>query len=99
MKHSVVEPLQNVLQELPKPTIPTPDLHVPDAVVSHLPQRFRPEPPHRSRRPWLLALVLVVVAVVVVKALRGRRDGGDEIVSYNGSSSSRSNDASFADVR
>jgi hypothetical protein len=102
MKHSVVEPLQQAIHELP--TIPTPnlrvpDLHVPSAVVEYLPERFRPEKPSHTGRNVLIALVLLAAAVAVMRVVRDRRRSHDDIASYNGSTSSRSSDAPFADVR
>ena len=89
--HGVIEhlPVQSVIDHLP---------HVPSvqAVVDHMPDRFRPEPKHRSRRPAVLAIVLL--AVLVALMLR-RRSSPPELATLDGSSALTDRDAAFVDVR
>jgi hypothetical protein len=89
--HGVIEhlPVQSVIDHLP---------HVPSvqAVVEHMPERFRPEPKHRSRRPAVVAIVLL--AILVALMLR-RRSSPHDVATFDGSAASTDRDAAFVDVR
>jgi hypothetical protein len=82
-------PVQNVIDRLP---------HVPSvqAVVDHLPDRLRPAPKRRSRRPAVLAIIVLAILVAVMMR---RRASDHEVVSFDGASARPSRDAAFVDVR
>jgi hypothetical protein len=97
MSKAVAEPLQSVIEHLPPIQLPSLSSPALQGLVERLPERFQPEPPHRSRKP-LLFLLLLVGGAVVFMVMRRRSSSGEEIPTYDGATGSMG-DAPFVDVR
>jgi hypothetical protein len=96
MNATLPEPLQNVVDHLSMPTLPTIE-HLPslDDIRERLPERFQPEQ-HRSKKPLLLGAVLLAVIVALVLM---RKRGVSDDNGQQGAGDIVTRDAAFVDAR